>query len=393
MLLSFCITKKGKSHELNHVPCQDFSYCKRIVDKSKHEWIISAVADGVGSCSNSHYGSKTAAVCAVDFLADNLREELIIDDDLVLSVLHKAYQEALDSVEAKADELQMPVITFDTTLTVTVFSEDSMYFGQSGDGGIVVLYEDGSYEMITKRQKGEEASSVFPLRSTDCWVFGKANKRVASLALMTDGVLDAVVSNEALDNRVYFPFFRPVLAAKASEKDDEILLKEYMEKVLSTEEYRERVTDDISYAAALNTDITSKLKEIEFDAEEWEQKTIEFDKRNKQYLNRQAQLYVQEHSKNNSGMGISEKHVRKKDVDLSRQKQQDFVSKQKNESENVMKCFVKLIEGSAEMGIQVGRGVNKALQRMEMSPGAMERQEKLTTKSILRDNSDMKRDS
>lgn len=292
MLLSFNITKCGKLHEINQKPGQDYSICRKVTDKMGQQWAVSAVADGVGSCSNSQYGSETAAVSAVDFVTEALQKELYKDDRQALDILKVAYETALEMVEKKADEMQMPFITFDTTLTVAVFNGTDLYYGHSGDGGIVVLYADGCYEMITKRQKGEEAASVFPLRDKECWAFGKAGKRVASLALMTDGVLDAVV-DEALNNRVYFPFFRPVLTANADNEADENVLKDYMERVFSEEKYRERVTDDISFAVILETETVAGLPDVKFDVDAWEQETLELIQKKREFLDCQAKLYAQ----------------------------------------------------------------------------------------------------
>lgn len=337
MLLSFNITKCGKSHEMHHKPGQDYSCCRKVMDNIGRQWAICAVADGVGSCSNSHYGSKTAAVCAVDYTAEELRKEPVRDDEQALKILQNAYCTALEAVEEKADDMQMPIISFDTTLTVAVFNGIDLYYGHSGDGGIVVLYSDGCYEMITKRQKGEETTSVFPLRAKEYWVFGKSDKRVASLALMTDGVLDAVV-DETLNNRVYIPFFRPVLTADADSEADEIVLKDYMERVFSEEKYRERVTDDISFAMILETQAVSELPDIKFDAEAWERETLDLIQKKREFLDYQAKLYAQ------------------KQTIMHKTPQNDTYG---HTFQKVRSILWNVLESSADLGIQCGGEMNR----------------------------------
>ena len=52
----FCFSQQGESHIKNNIPCQDRSGFKVIGNKI----VITAIADGVGSCSLSDYGAEVA---------------------------------------------------------------------------------------------------------------------------------------------------------------------------------------------------------------------------------------------------------------------------------------------------------------------------------------------
>ena len=161
-------------------------------------------------------------------------------------------------------------------MTGAVYVGDTLYFGHIGDDGIVALYSNGKYEMITDRHKGEEANSVFPLREEDTWQFGKCND-VASCVLMTDGVLDFCVDSIAMNNRVFYPFLEPALTE--TEKDEKTQQSEWENYLAGKSEdfpdFRKIVTDDISFVVIQNVD---QLKEMElpipFDSKKWEEDTL-----------------------------------------------------------------------------------------------------------------------
>jgi hypothetical protein len=223
---------------------------------------------------------------------DMTSEETITEGGLQLfvpDILREAFESAEDAVLDEAFDKGMPPITYDTTLTAALYEGKTLYYGHIGDGGIVALYSDGTYELITPRLKGEEASSVIPLRMEDSWVFAKTNQEVVSFAMMTDGLLDRNVGTSSLNNRVYFPFFSFALSARADTPDDaEEFVEYYRSRYINNDEYRIKVTDDMSFVGAQNIAAVKSLPPVVFDKDQWNAESVAYEKKMTIYLEQQA---------------------------------------------------------------------------------------------------------
>lgn len=280
MLTHFSITQQGKRHIEKNVPCQDFSASKRInLNRFERQIVIAAVADGVGSCEFSQFDSETAVQSFLNCVEYNIQNKMQeFSDENILRLIKYAFHFALSQVEKEAEDRELPFLEFDSTLTGVVYDGHTLWYGHIGDDGIVVLYSDGNYEMITKRHKGEEAHSLFPLREVDLWQFGKSKKEVASCVLMTDGVLDHCVDVENMDNRVYFPFLEPALTEIAFNDEDaekqRLDWDEYLAgKGSYAENFRDNVTDDISFVVIQNPNQLKVVPPISFDFDKWDEDT------------------------------------------------------------------------------------------------------------------------
>lgn len=280
MLTHFSITQQGKRHIEKDVPCQDFSASKRIeLSRFGCQFVIAAVADGVGSCEYSQFGSATAVQSFLNCVEYNIQSKIPeISDDNILKLLKHAFNYALSQVEKESEDRELPFLEFDSTLTGVIYDGSTLWYGHIGDDGVVVLYSDGSYEMITKRHKGEEAHSLFPLREVDLWQFGKSAKEVASCVLMTDGVLDYCVDVESMGSRVYFPFLEPALTDIASTDEDakkqRLDWDEYLAgKGSYAENFRDKVTDDISFVVVQNPNLLKVVPPVQFDFDKWDEDT------------------------------------------------------------------------------------------------------------------------
>ena len=280
MLTHFSISQQGKRHIEKDVPCQDFSASKRIdVERFGCEIVIAAVADGVGSCEFSQFGSETAVQSFLNCVEHNIQNKLAdLSDDNIINLIKHAFNYALSQVDKEAEERELPFLEFDTTLTGIVYDGHTLWFGHIGDDGVVVLYSDGEYEMITQRHKGEEIHSVIPLREYDVWQFGKSSKEVASCVLMTDGVLDHCVDTESMGNRVYFPFLEPALTEAAlTDEDAEKQRLDWDEYFAGKGDYpeniRDTVTDDISFVVVQNPDLVKNMDPVQFDFDKWDEDT------------------------------------------------------------------------------------------------------------------------
>lgn len=281
MIATFSISQQGESHVISNTVCQDYS-ASRIVrlQRKKKLLSISAVADGVGSCQYSHYGSKTAVEEALQNIEEHLEATYPQGTDAMIALIRSSFALALQKIEECADLMEMPFPLFDTTLTIAVFDGKRVWYGHIGDSGIVALFKNGTYSLITHRHKGEEANSVFPLPNRSLWEFGTIEE-VVSFVLMTDGVLDFCVGNEKLANRIYFPFLKPALTEPlSSQKKVDFAKKDwnafFAGKDNPDQNFRTVVTDDISFVVVQNVQAVKRLPSIGFDYEAWDKKTREY---------------------------------------------------------------------------------------------------------------------
>lgn len=277
MIHTFNITQQGESHIKKDLPCQDYSCTKRMTHLDQ-EIIIAAISDGVGSCEYSQIGSKVAVESFIECLTFNIENKVEeFSEETILTILKHAFHYSLSQINKTSEKDELPFLEYDCTLTGVVYVGDTLYFGHVGDDGIVALYSNGKYEMITERHKGEEVNTVFPLREEDTWQFGKSQE-IVSCVLMTDGVLDFCVDSIAMNNRVFFPFLEPALTE--TEKDEKEQQSEWENYLAGKSEdfpdFRNIVTDDISFVVIQNVDQLKKMElPIPFDSKKWEEDTLE----------------------------------------------------------------------------------------------------------------------
>lgn len=281
MIATFNISQQGESHVIGNTVCQDYSASRIVRLRHKRKLLsISAVADGVGSCQYSHYGSKIAVEEALQNIEMHLEATYPQGIDAMIALIRSSFALALEKIEECANSMVIPFPLFDTTLTIAVFDGNRVWYGHIGDSGIVALFKNGTYSLITHRHKGEEANSVYPLPNKSLWEFGSIDE-VVSFVLMTDGVLDFCVGNEKLGNRVYFPFLKPALTEPlGSQKRIDFAKKDWDEffagKDSSEQNFRTVVTDDISFVLAQNVQAVKRLPFIVFDYEAWDKRTREY---------------------------------------------------------------------------------------------------------------------
>ena len=275
-LTGFGISQQGQSHiRRNNIPCQD-SMDVRLLQAAPI--ILAAVADGVGECVNSHYGSRTAVQASLDVLQIRL-ESLAAQQDFVFcdhvqmqQLMLEAFRTALKAVADQADRMGMDPDSFQSTLTVAVYDGSQLYIGHAGDDGLVALNTNNECQMLTRRHKGEASNSVYPLqaRTMD---FVAVDQKIAAFALMTDGVLDVVVGNEAFGNRVYYPFFQQLFEPALTNERQVQALCCSVNNMMAGQNYRSRVTDDISLVVVTNQMLMQQCHMPQFDQESWDKQT------------------------------------------------------------------------------------------------------------------------
>lgn len=185
-MITYGFSIQGKGHMERGIVCQDSSTVNRI----KSGYYIGIVADGVGSASHSDIGSNIAVKSLSRYCNEHIQEKS--PPEIIEEILTDGYSHAFEQIKQHAKNKGVAIEDFDTTLSAAVYDGQTVVYGHSGDGGIIVKYADGMIRPITTRQKGADGISVIPLRAgVSSWVFG-IEENVTSVLLATDGMLDGV---------------------------------------------------------------------------------------------------------------------------------------------------------------------------------------------------------
>ena len=268
-------SQRGESHIKEGLPCQD--RCGIRVIEGRIPVLAAAAADGLGSCMLSDYGAAYAVKAALDYIEQEMTiyDGEWLEEEYMRKLLKTAMKCACDTVRAEAEKMEQLLYSFQSTLVITVYDGSNLYMAHTGDGGVVVLTEDGELSLATRRMKGEEASSVYPLQAGEkYWDFIKVRKNVNGFVIATDGVLDAVVGSERENNRVYYPFFETAFQVEDESEDGIREVQEFYYENMAGEKYRRRVTDDLTLVVVTNLKyIKDSLPK--FDKEKWDKDTEE----------------------------------------------------------------------------------------------------------------------
>jgi transglutaminase/protease-like cytokinesis protein 3 len=111
---------------------------------------IAAVADGLGSELYSDIASRVAVDVAVEVCSEEINEKK--NDVDIIKTIKKAFTKSLEAIQMRALQDQRDVNQYDTTLSLAVLKANNLFFGHSGDSGIIALGQDGkqnNYEVHT----------------------------------------------------------------------------------------------------------------------------------------------------------------------------------------------------------------------------------------------------
>ena len=304
---AFGLTFQGTSHKRSTppAPCQDYHALRWM---EKESIFLAAIADGVGSCRLSHWGAFTAVNAALDSvekeisaLAEGRRLQLDAESGTfrkqMKEIMLNAFRTAQDAVEQLADSAQppQPVFSFQSTLTLAIYDGKCLYHGHAGDDAIVAQLPDGTVEMATRRMKGEEASSVYPLQTGEsAWRFGLVPE-VAGFVMATDGVLDAFVQSHPdyfginYCNGICYAFMEDAMKL-LTETDPGCAQKAmaHYRDFLQSEEYTRQVTDDLTLVAVVSPGSMARASQPDFSLELWNTIARESMAAKRRALNHQA---------------------------------------------------------------------------------------------------------
>lgn len=257
MIAIYKVNMPGPYHIEKSVPCQD---AYRI--QNKKGIVYTAVADGLGSCDRSDKGAMISSSYVVSYCAGNYTGEM--SDENVFHMMRRAFTRAYLKIDNIAREEGNEVEEYDCTLCLAIYDEKSktLYYGQSGDSGLIAQITDGTYKQVTTQQRDEEGR-VYPLCfGASYWKFGKVND-VCAYMLMTDGIWDQMCPPELEKEK------SPINVAFAELflNHYEIREKDIKRLEKSADKYMrslKRINDDKTLVAVINTETKPNRREAEY---------------------------------------------------------------------------------------------------------------------------------
>ena len=226
---------------------------------------VAAVADGLGSEIHSDIASCIAAETSVNICRETITREST--EEQIIDVIRLAFNSSLKAIEKRVKEEGGDIEQYDTTLSLCVLYDGCLYYGHSGDSGIIALGVDGKYYNVTKQQRDDEGR-VFPLCfGEQYWIIKKFDKAVSSVMLATDGIYE-----------LFFPVYlkeKEVNIYTALAKffmgpfDDDILNDEFEKVIESRELYIDKlpeqvVDDDKTLVALIDDSIETMLQDKQY---------------------------------------------------------------------------------------------------------------------------------
>ena len=263
MFYAYGISSQGADHIRNGVVCQD----SHKIIRCGEDMIIAAVADGLGSEKYTDKASKLATHISTTFCRKKLKKNSPRDE--ILEVIQNSFTTSQMLIEKFARKEGHDIDQYDTTLSLAVLINDRLYYGQSGDSGILAMGTDGTFYQVTEQQRDEEGR-VFPLIYSDCWTFGEYEKPVESVLLATDGMFETFfpiyIKDEPVNIHVALAkFFMDRDSLKFEETGEETVQRN-MEKFID-EIDRKQVSDDKTIVVLVNGSVPRTRQPKEYDEE------------------------------------------------------------------------------------------------------------------------------
>ena len=218
------VTRRGVAHRCYGTRCQDAHMIRRVKqvaiwkDGGKRdrllpgkEYIVAAVADGLGSEAHSDIGANAAVNTAVSTMCELIGAWCATGDSaLAISMprfIEQAMIKANNAVVKKAASMALPANEFDATLAIAIYDGDQLFYGSAGDSGVIAK-TDAGFELVTHPSRVGEAGT-YPLYSKEKWEIGACCGHIEGFLLATDGVMELLVpqfNNENLNEKAMHLF-------------------------------------------------------------------------------------------------------------------------------------------------------------------------------------------
>lgn len=224
----------GSAHVKAKTPCQDAHAAMATSDGV----LVVACADGAGSAERSDEGATAAAAEFVSAACALVRE----GRELGQSALLDCFRAARKAVEERALRLEVHRRELACTLLGGIVGPSQAWFGQIGDGLIVV--SDGSdYSPVFWPHAGDylNDSDFLTDERYESEVQLVQRKAPRDLALTTDG-LQFLMANLAARS-IHHGFFAPIFACLREAKDENALLLP-LQEFLASAAVNDRTDDD-----------------------------------------------------------------------------------------------------------------------------------------------------
>jgi len=270
MVCCYGASMAGPYHIDNELPCQDAFHHNRI----NKNCVIAAVCDGLGSESKSDRGSLIVSHKTVEYCSKHYKRGMSFSE--VKKIMNNSFVYAYKAVLEEAANEHESSDEYDTTVCLAIYDQGHVFYGQSGDSGMVALMHDGHYLPITDQQRDEDGY-VFPLCSgPEKWVFGEISGDVAAVMLMTDGVWDQICPRALKEQeiKINIPLTRKFMDRTEDNDADIACLQDSVYKYL--ENYPRRLLDDDKTVVVIydSKKPAKTLEEDYYKAPNWEQLRI-----------------------------------------------------------------------------------------------------------------------
>lgn len=264
------VTKRGVAHRCYGTRCQDAHMIRRVKQVAiwkdggerdrllpGKEYVVAAVADGLGSEAHSDIGAHAAVNTAVSTMCELIGTWCATGDSaLAISMprfLEQAMIKANNAVVKKAASMELPANEFDATLAIAVYDGEQLFYGSAGDSGVIAK-TDAGFELLTRPSRVGEAGT-YPLYCREKWEISACG-HVRGFLLATDGLLELLVpefNNENLNEKAVHLFMgaghKPVSAS-----DIDAALEKRVENVVHRIQGNRYTYDDATVVVALDWD-------------------------------------------------------------------------------------------------------------------------------------------